>query len=177
LLTQMGISGVFSRVNQDRATWITFILALLTNLFLLLYYTAGDMSQPTTLAKEAVIVIRNLNMLQSIAAGFVIILFLVVRSPVRFQSLEAAGYSRTESILYTALDPMTLYYVWYFSFTILGQFFSYDFLPFLLLDIIVKNATTRDVLNAVIVPRKQILAGAVVIVFIVQIYAFFLVSI
>ncbi|KAJ1440504.1 hypothetical protein B484DRAFT_148778 [Ochromonadaceae sp. CCMP2298] len=52
-----------------------------------------------------------------------------------------------------ALDPMTLYYIWYFSMCALGQTVSYDFLPFLLLDVIVKNSTTRDVLNAVIFPR------------------------
>ncbi|KAJ1388392.1 hypothetical protein B484DRAFT_307600, partial [Ochromonadaceae sp. CCMP2298] len=71
-------------------------------------------------------------------------------------------------------EPMTLYYIWYFAMAFLGQVYSYDFLPFLLLDVIVKNSTTRDVLNAVIFPRAQIVMGGVVILFVVQIYAFFL---
>jgi inositol 1,4,5-triphosphate receptor type 3 len=70
---------------------------------------------------------------------------------------------------------MTLYYVGYLVLTILGNAVSYSFLTFLLLDIIVKNSTTQDVLNAVIFPRKQIAMGGVVILFIMQIYAFFLV--
>jgi len=46
LLTQWGISSIFSRTNQNLATWMTFILALVTNLFLLLYYTA-ETSRPS----------------------------------------------------------------------------------------------------------------------------------
>lgn len=57
-----------------------------------------------------------------------------------------------------------------------GGVYSYNFLPFLLMDIVVKNSTTRDVLNAVLYPRWQILMGGVVILIIVQIYTFFLVS-
>jgi hypothetical protein len=175
-LTKLGVSSIFSRKNQDRATWITFILAFLTNLMLLVYYTAGDMSQEPSLENEAVVTIRTMNLLQVIFAAFVILLFVVVRSPVRFASLEASGLTGPELWIKTASDPMILYYCWYFAFTAIGQMYSYDFLPFLLLDIIVKNSTTRDVLNAVIVPRAQILMGGVVILFIVQIYAFALVS-
>jgi len=140
-------------------------------------------------------VIMGLNLAQIIISGLVIILYLVVRSPVRYQSFQAKGLVKSVSvdqdgkegsdedgvtpwqcIVHTALDPMVLYYVWYLSFSILGQVYSYDFLPFLLLDLIVKNSTTRDVLNAVIVPRNQIMMGGVIIVFVVQIYSFFLVS-
>lgn len=62
------------------------------------------------------------------------------------------------------------------SFPTVGGVYSYNFLPFLLMDIVVKNSTTRDVLNAVLYPRWQILMGGVVILIIVQIYTFFLVS-
>ncbi len=71
---------------------------------------------------------------------------------------------------------MTLYYIWYLSFSILGQVVSYDFLPFLLLDIVVKNSTTRDVLNAVVFPRRQIAMGGAIILIIIQIFTFFYVS-
>jgi hypothetical protein len=175
-LTSWRLAGVFSRKVQDRATWVTFILAFLTNLMLLMYYSSSPATNEPMLQKEAIVVIRTLNLLQVIFAGFVIVLFLGVRSPVRYASLQAAGVTGAQLLMQTIMDPMVLYYCWYFAFTGIGQLYSYDFLPFLLLDIIVKNSTTRDVLNAVIVPRKQIMMGGVVILFIVQVYAFALVS-
>jgi hypothetical protein len=175
-LTSWRLAGVFSRKVQDRATWVTFILAFLTNLMLLMYYSSSPATNEPMLQKEAIVVIRTLNLLQVIFAGFVIVLFLGVRSPVRYASLQAAGVTGAQLLTQTIMDPMVLYYCWYFAFTGIGQLYSYDFLPFLLLDIIVKNSTTRDVLNAVIVPRKQIMMGGVVILFIVQVYAFALVS-
>jgi hypothetical protein len=174
LLTEMGLSRVFSRENQNRATWLTFVLALTINVLILFDYDAQS-GEPTMDSNMAFIV-SILNLIQAIVSGFVILLFLVVRIPVKYQSLEAAGHSSFETILYTAAEPMTLYYIWYLVFSILGQVVAYDFLPFLLLDIIVKNSTTRDVLNAVIFPRKQIAMGGIIILFIMQIYAFFLVS-
>jgi hypothetical protein len=172
-LTKIGISRVFSRSNQDTATWITFVLACVINLLMLLYYTAT--SGDPKLHAQTESLISALNIVQLVVAIFVLLLFLVVRIPVKYMSLAAEGHTLFQTVLYTAAEPMTMYYLWYLSFTVLGGYVSYDFLPFLLLDIIVKNSTTRDVLNAVIVPRRQIAMGGVVILFIVQIYSFFLV--
>jgi hypothetical protein len=171
-LTKQNLSRVFSRENQNRATWITFYLAMAINVVLLLSYSA-EHGGPTVNPHGAMIV-SILNIIQAIVAGFVLLLFLVVRIPVKYQSLQRQGFSEYETWLYTAMEPMTLYYIWYLAFSILGQVVSYDFLPFLLLDIVVKNSTTRDVLNAVIYPRRQIMMGGIVILIIVQIYTFFL---
>jgi hypothetical protein len=115
-----------------------------------------------------------LNIIQAIGAFAVLILNVVVRLPVKYQSLEDSGISKFETLIFTALEPLTVYYIGYLVFTILG-FVNYSFFPFLLLDIIVKNSTTQDVLNAVIFPRNQIMMGGIIILFIMQIYAFFLV--
>lgn len=175
LLTELGISHIFSRENQNRATWLTFFLTVVINLLLLIFYTTKDsFEEQPTISKNITRIISVFNMMQSIISGFVLLLNIVVRIPVKFQSLEAAGYNGFKLLIYTAMEPMTLYYIWYLSFSILGQVVAYDFIPFLLLDIIVKNSTTSDVLNAVIVPRKQLMMGGIVILFIVQIYAFFI---
>jgi inositol 1,4,5-triphosphate receptor type 3 len=47
-------------------------------------------------------------------------------------------------------------------------------LTFLLLDIVVKNSTTRDVLNAVVFPRKQLMATLILGMFLGYIFSFFL---
>jgi len=179
LLTEWNVSAIFSRSSQDRVTWGTFALAFATNMLLMIFYSAGTIEggpEDARVPNEAFVVIRTLNLIQCISSAFVIVLFLVVRAPVRYQQLEEAGHNQFECILHTATDPMTLYYIWYFAMAALGQFVSYDFLPFLLLDVIVKNSTTRDVLNAVIYPRNQIAMGGVVTLFVVQIYAFLLFS-
>ena len=170
----MKLSSVFSKTNLDRATWFTFILAFSINIVMLFSYSAYSQSPPSIPPSPA-LAILVLNIIQVIGAFFVLVLNIVVRLPVKYQSLEDSGISKLETILYTALEPLTVYYVGYLVFTILG-FINYSFMPFLLLDIIVKNSTVQDVLNAVIFPRNQIMMGGIIILFIMQIYAFFLVS-
>jgi inositol 1,4,5-triphosphate receptor type 3 len=48
------------------------------------------------------------------------------------------------------------------------------FLPLLLLDIVKKNSTTRDVLNAVVYPRKQLGMTVVLGAFVLYIFSFFI---
>ncbi len=173
-LTEMNLSRVFSRSMQNRCTWITFILAFVINALLLFDYTAAD-DNPVISASVAR-VINVLNALQAVISAFVLLLFVVVHSPVKFQYLQEQGHSYFNALYYTATDGMILYYIWYLVFSICAQVISYNFLPFLLLDIIVKDSTTRDVLNAVIVPLNQIVMASVVTLFVVQVYTFFLVS-
>jgi hypothetical protein len=173
LLTEYKIAGLFSRRNQNRATWVTFWLAVVINLLLLFDYRL-TVERDANLSLVITKAISILNIIQATVAGMVLILYIVVRAPVRYQALEASGnYSKYWILFYTAAEPMILYYVWYLLFSICGQVIAYDFLPFLLLDIIVKNSTTRDVLNSVIAPKTQIILGGIVILFIVQIYTFF----
>jgi len=189
LLTELGISGIFSRRVQDRTAWLSFSLALIINILLLVFYYVpyhgqhidgkGNLVDTVGLQFHVHLppkieeTIKILCIIQIIVAFIVIVLWLVVRIPVKYQYLQSLGFNPTETIIYSATDIMTLYYVWYFVFSIMGRFFKYDFLPFLLLDIVVKDSTTLDVLNAVIFPRKQLAMGSVLIYCIVQIYAFF----
>jgi hypothetical protein len=174
LLTEMGLSRVFSRENQNRATWITFYLALLINILFVAFYDASS-GTPAVNNRIAQGVINALNVIQSVVAVFVLLLSLVVRSPVIYQSFEAAGHSPLYTILYTATDAKTMYYFLYLLLSLLGLFIADYFLPFLLLDIVAKNATTRDILNAVVIPRKQLIMTVVLAVFVTYIYSYFLV--
>jgi hypothetical protein len=71
------------------------------------------------------------------------------------------------------LEKYTVYYLVYLLFALLGLFVEPYFYSFLLLDLIVKNSTTRNVLQAVYQPRYQLGAITVVAIFTVYIYAFF----
>jgi len=167
------LSKIFNLTNKDRASWVTFSLAFIINMILLFQYKAYSGSEPN-IEDQPALVILVLNAIQAAVAAFVLLQNLVVRVPVLYQKLQAANINSIEILLYTAAEPMTLYYLGYLAFVLLGYFVSYSFLPFLLLDIIVKNSTTQDVLNSVIFPRRQIAMGGIIILFIMQIYAFFL---
>jgi len=171
VLKEWNISGIFSRANQNAATWIQFYLALLINLLLLMYYTAesGEPELPSRIKA----VVSVLNMVQLIFGSFTLVLFMVVRGPVKYEINIDKGHSPVVAGIFTALDGLTLYYFGYLVFCLLAINYSDTFLTFLLLDIVVKNSTTRDVLNAVVFPRKQLMATLILGMFLGYIFSFF----
>jgi len=173
LLTEMNLSTVFSRKNQDYATWCTFIFAIVINVLFVVYYDAS--TGPAVINNGmALKVIYVLNLTQTIVASFVLLLWLVVRTPVEYQSIKESGKSEMRTIFLTATEPYTMYYFFYLVLSILGLTVADYYLPFLLLDIIVKNSTTRDVLNAVIIPWRQLIMTLILALFMTYIYSYFL---
>jgi hypothetical protein len=175
VLKEWKVSGIFSRSNQNSATWIAFFLAITINFLLLWYYTSTRTGKPT-LPATVRIAVRGLNIFQLVFAVFTLILFIVVRVPVKYQSLLAKGSSVASAVFQTATDGLTMYYFVYLIFCLLAINYSDTFVTFLLLDIVVKNSTTRDVLNAVIYPRKQLGMTLVLGLFVMYIFAFLIVS-
>jgi hypothetical protein len=177
LLTEMNLSTIFSREVQNRATWTTFLFAIVINILFIFFYEAtngtDDSSQPVISNKVAESVIYALNLSQTLIASFVLFLWIVVRTPVNYQSFKLLGYSDFKCIISTATESMTMYYFFYLVLSILGLTVANYFLPFLLLDIVAKNSTTRDVLNAVILPRKQLAMTLVLALFMNYIFAYF----
>ena len=174
LLTELHLSSIFSRTNQDRATWITFFLTVVLNgMFIADYsYRTGD-PQLSPLFNDLT---TWINVVQTIVAFFTLVLWLVVRTPVIYQSLLADGNNKFQALLYTSIDGMTLYYVIYLILSMLGIFVNNYFVSLLLLDIVVKDSTTRDVLNAVTTPWKAILMGCILMSFCIYIMAFYAVK-
>jgi hypothetical protein len=174
VLKRWRISGIFSRANQNRATWISFSFTCIINLFMLGFY---DASTGTPLLPKAVrVVVDALNIMQLASATFTLLLYLIVRAPVKFEGYVSEGYSTLLSVLYTSTDGMTVYYFIYVIVCGLAINVSDILLTFLLLDIVVKNSTTRDVLYSVINPRKQLAMTVLLGVFVIYIFSFFIVS-
>ena len=111
VLKKWRISGIFSRANQNRATWISFSFTCIINSIMLAYYNAssGTPSLPPTIR----VVVNILNITQLTSATFTLILYLIVRTPVKYQHYIASGLSQFMSILYTSTDGMTIYYLFY----------------------------------------------------------------
>jgi hypothetical protein len=174
LLTEMNLSHIFSRQIQNYATWMTFILAILINSLFLSHYSYHG-SEPEIPERDNIITFY-VNLLQALVSLFTLVLWVVVRSPVLFETLNEAGHSLFETILFTASDPLTIYYTIYLIISILGVASANYFCALLLLDIVVKNATLRDVLNSIITPWKQLVMALILEVFVIYIYSFFVVS-
>jgi hypothetical protein len=110
-----------------------------------------------------------------VIAGIVLLMYFFVRMPVVFKTYQSQGYSFNNSVTYTLLDGMFLYYTGYFVFTVLGIVVSnYVFTPVLLLDIVVKNSTTRDVLYSIYIPRKQLSLTLLFCAFTTYTYSFYI---
>jgi hypothetical protein len=107
--------------------------------------------------------VKVLGTMQTIAAGFILAIFLVVKVP-------PAAREYNNAILVLVNTP-TGYYVGYFITALIGVTMSYPLLSIHLLDVIVRDELTKAVVNAVVYPRKQLMMTAVLGGFILYIYA------
>lgn len=174
-MTKMGIAKVFSKQNYDRSTWSAFGLAVLVNILFLCVYRAPNGVTPFVSA-TAEKVIFALNIFQIALAAFNVVMNIVVRCPVIYQGYLADGVSPLYALLYTAQDPMTLYYFVYTMLAFVGVAYDNIFLIFLLFDIVVKNSTVRDILNSVAIPRYQLMMASLLGIFVIYILVFFAVG-
>ena len=217
LLTDYKVDKVFSRTNQDRATWLTFYMVLVMNILFTLFYHAvrvdcadinddaaivyipsvggdddGDDDAPAiplddaaltpycteiTLAHPAVVItVQVLNYALIALSFFVLLQYLVVRVPVNYQwHIHAEPDRAVKAALYTALDPVTIYYFFYLVIAVIGLQYHVA-LTFLLLDFISKSPTTQSVLRAVWNPRKQLFMTAVLAFIVTYVFSMYYVS-
>ena len=117
------------------------------------------------------VVINLLNVMNILFSFFTLVLFLIVRCPVKYRKLREGGTSAFTAFVKTCTDVMTLYYFFYTIVAFISWQLESAVHPFLLLDIIVKNSTTADVVKAVVYPIKQLAAAALLGVFVIYIFA------
>lgn len=172
-MKEWGISAIFSAKNQDRATWIAFGLSCVINLLLLICYNRDDNGEIYIDPPSAATAIFALNIFQCVAATFTLVLFLVVKVPVNYETLiSEENMAPMTAGIYSLFGGLTLYYVIYLAICLFGLFFDNYWTPFLLLDIIVKNPVCRNVLNAIMIPRKSLGMTIVLGAFVGYIYAY-----
>jgi hypothetical protein len=120
--------------------------------------------------------LEALNLSQIIMSSFTLLLFLVVRSPISFKRTMKETGSIWQGFLAMFTQDLTLYYVGYLAFAILGYTVSPLYNTILLLDIVIKDSTARDVLNAVWVPINSLCVTVLLCLFVIYIFAFFVFS-
>ena len=124
-------------------------------------------------------IINVLNYVQAVLAAFNLAIIIISNMPIKFQILFAETQQSFDSIYYSyfislvkvIMEPINLWYSVYFLFTILGITVHNLFLTVLLLDFVLLDTTTRDVLRAVYSPAKQLIATLAVIMISIVVFA------
>jgi len=190
LLTDLKIDKIFSRTNEERATWIAFYFVCCLNVIFTLFYTlevgSCELNQFTAgmilhngvctiatlhydIVKKTVVVLNSLLVMCSM---FVLVLYVVVRVPVNYQTYSESGRGVFNAALYTAMDPVAVYNVCYMVIAIAGLKYHL-LLSFLLLDFVTKSPTSQAVLRAVYNPRMQVTMTFILMMILIYIFAFF----
>lgn len=117
-------------------------------------------------------VVLGLTALQAICALATVVIYAAVQIPVRYSaSMETTQQPFLAGFL-SLLDPLILWYSGYFVVTVLAIQVNPLFVTVLLLDWIVLDNTSQDLLNAIFVPARQLLATLVMILITLNIFAF-----
>ncbi|KAH8096221.1 hypothetical protein JL720_3580 [Aureococcus anophagefferens] len=178
---KFNLSTIFSRRNQEYATWLAFVTAV--GPFNNTAYEPGNPRNFKTKQDDYMwtgggnhgrmlmnLILTPLNVFNIGLSSFTLLLFIVVRCPVTYQKLVDNGYGKARAMFYTSLDPMTIYYFIYTVLAALALRFRVCS-SLLLLDIVVKDPTSQDVINAIVYPRRQLGATALLGFFVVYIFA------
>jgi hypothetical protein len=182
-LNNANLSIIFNNSNKYYTSWVTFLSVLVINAIFLFARTGQNFDAAL---ETSLFVIRILIFLGSFA---VMLFTIVLQIPLKYKSLidlnepSSSVTSSVTSILECLLEPSFLYSSLFCSLCALGMMgnwikkfpFSDVWFPFLLLDIVAKNSTTRDVLNAIVYPWKQLGMTLLLGAFILYIFAFLLV--
>jgi len=176
----INMAQFFSRRNQEISTWLAFATAFIINMTMVFTMRQGD-SVGTYVYNPPMIknVVKALNIMNVSLSIFTLLLYILVRCPVLYERQMDKFRSNTEhhggnyefrSIMRTCSDPIMLYYFGYTLLSFLGIWY-FQVLPFLLLDIIMKGSTTRDVVRSVVNNFKQLGATMLLGVFVIVIFS------
>jgi hypothetical protein len=117
-------------------------------------------------------VVLGLTALQSFCALATVVIYAIVQIPIRYSTnIETIQQPFLAGFL-SLLDPLILWYSGYFAVTVLAIKVNPLFVTVLLLDWIVLDNTSQDLLNAIFVPARQLLATLVMILITLNIFAF-----
>merc|ERR1711988_208294 len=120
------------------------------------------------------VILKACNIMQITLSFFTLVLFVAVRAPVEWKATYKETKSVVSSMWAVFRNTATLYYVLYLVLAVLGMHPAGHKVcnAILLLDILMKSPTCRDVCNAVIHPIKQLTATVLLMLFTMFIFTF-----
>ena len=167
-LKSLGISNVWHAVRS--LSLFMYCNVLLMNIILVFNYvedSTGSMYLPPSTRN----VLLGLNILHCVLSFIKFTVSLLVRVPVIYGTHIANGASEMLAVLRTSTDLLELWYLLYLGISIIAVMKSYLFLSLLLLDYIVLDSTSRDVLYAVVIPARQLFSTFIIMVIVLYITA------
>ncbi len=116
-------------------------------------------------------IIKTLNIVQVVLISITIFIIFIVRIPVTYETFLEKNMSKLEAILNTMSDPIPVWYCFYLVICIISLVYNYLFVSILLLDFVVLDSTTKDVLYAIQAPFRQLVATLIIILIIINIFS------
>ena len=167
-LKSYGIRNVWHFIGV--LSGIMFVNVLVMNIILIAHYvedSSGNIFIPPA-SRNALF---GLSIIHCIMSFCHVILLLFVRLPVKYSTHKADGYNNILSFFYALTDILQMWYILYLVVTMVSVLKSYLFLSLLLLDFIVLDTTSRDVLYAVVIPARQLFSTFIIMVIVLYITA------
>jgi hypothetical protein len=167
-LKSLGIVDIWN--FKYKLSWIMLFNVLMMNVLMVLYYKT-DSSDNIFLRDDINVIIFAMNAFHIVFAVCTLSTYLIVRVPVLYWSYLECGDGMLVSVLKAVTDPMPLWYSIYLGVTVLALLKNYLFLSILLLDFIVMDSTSRDIMNAVIYPARQLATTLIIIMIMVNCFS------
>jgi hypothetical protein len=167
-LKSYGVSDVWHFI--DTVSRIMFVNVIVMNIILIARYvedSSGNIYLPPATRQ----LLLGLNIVHCIMSFNNVVVSLFVRLPVIYSTHISNGVNQVLSVFYALTDMLQLWYFVYLGVTILAILKSYLFLSLLLLDFIVLDATSRDVLYAVVIPARQLFSTFIIMLIVLYITA------
>lgn len=154
---------------RERLQWVMFINATIMNCLILTYFTKE--ANFNIEEGEITSVLETLTVIQISMASLLAFLFCFIRLPASYVSLLENGRTVVQAIVETASDITLIWRLGYVIICVIGLGFNYIFLTFLMLDWVLLDSSTRQVLKAVQYPFRQLVATMIIIIIALNIFA------
>ncbi len=177
-LEHYGLSYLWSQ--RLYLSWLIFAVGSAINILLLHYYYRDEHNtlrigytdfDDDGVANEVQSAIQGLIVVHIVVTLIMSILFITVRMPANYKSKMQTGHTFAESLLYSIADPIPWWYLLQVAFSVLGYLYDPIFCVIIMLEWVLLNNTTRNLLKAVYYPLRQLFATLMMLVITIHIFS------
>ncbi|RYH20795.1 hypothetical protein EON65_22460 [archaeon] len=116
-------------------------------------------------------VMDALNVIQIICAIFIFVILCIVQLPVVYYSAMEKHKSSVKAFVAVIAEPLPIWYLGYLLMAVLAIWVNRIFITVLLLDWVILDRTSQDLLLAIQYPARQLITTLIIIVIVLNIFA------
>jgi hypothetical protein len=171
LLKSIGLNNIWRLPIS--LSWLMFFNCIAINVLLISFYKDEnfDIYNNVYLPRKVDKFIYSLILLQLLFALCAMLLYILVTLPVSYKCNIDNGLTKMQSLLHSIFNFATYRHIIYFTITVLAIEYSYLLMSILLLDFIILDSTSKDVLYAVIYPFRQLTTSLVIIFIMINVFS------